>query len=149
MQTFKIRHFERDHPGCSFPWFQSLSPAEAQDLRARLAGRVGLPSTVDLLELVERLDELADEIPCTNPEQGPLDVSAVLHAQGIRPLSEVYVNWHRYDDIDRMRLADLARNFDDVWYPSSDDLDILDETLTWILSVSHEGTVKLARLSPS
>ncbi len=40
----------------------------------------------------------------------------------------------------------MSRWFDDIWYPASDDIDLFDSTLDWILSVSHSGLIDLRRL---
>ncbi|EKO31739.1 hypothetical protein LEP1GSC179_0008 [Leptospira santarosai str. MOR084] len=45
-----------------------------------------------------------------------------------------------------MYLIDLINNFDDIWYPSVDDIDIIDMSISWILSVSHFGEIKLIDL---
>ena len=36
--------------------------------------------------------------------------------------------------------------FDDIWYPDSDDIDIFDQTLSWILTVLHNGDVKILQI---
>lgn len=41
----------------------------------------------------------------------------------------------------RMRFRDFVRYYDDLWYPSSDDLLITNGTKTWLLEVNHEETV--------
>jgi hypothetical protein len=41
----------------------------------------------------------------------------------------------------RMRFRDFVRYYDDLWYPSSDDLLITNSTKTWLLEVNHEETV--------
>ncbi len=41
-----------------------------------------------------------------------------------------------------MKAEDLISTFSDIWYPSSDDLDIIDGTMQWIVSIDHNGTVR-------
>jgi hypothetical protein len=55
------------------------------------------------------------------------------------------VSWYRVDQIDEIAFDDLATWFDDIWYPNSDDLDICDDTLSWVVSINHEGDVNWIR----
>jgi hypothetical protein len=66
---------------------------------------------------------------------------------GVTSSETIFLNWYRYDDVDEMRLADVTKFFEDIWYPSSDDLDIFDESLRWILSIRHDGEVKYVNLA--
>ena len=40
-----------------------------------------------------------------------------------------------------MRLDELSRRFDDIWFEVSDDIEIFDDTYSWYLGVSHDGAV--------
>ncbi len=58
---------------------------------------------------------------------------------------DVYLNWHQFESFDRIRLADLDHYFSDIRYPDADDLDIVDDSATWALSIGHEGYVRVLR----
>ena len=64
---------------------------------------------------------------------------------GLAPEPLVYVNWLRFDDIDCLAFSDLARYFDDIWYPSADYIDIFDSSMSWVLSVDYLGFVRFVR----
>lgn len=146
MESFKIEHFHRDKPGRLFPWFEPAPAVETQAIRAALARKAGLPSETEALTLTRRLDALGTVVEGLDAETEGFDLAATFFALAIRPQGGVvYVNWHRYDVVDRMKFTDLASHLDDVWYPSSDDIDIFDATLSWIVSIAHEGTIKVAR----
>ena len=147
MQTFKTANFKKDKPGHAFPQFESLEPSETQAIRVSLGARLGLSPAANSLELARCVDQRARTLPDMDAEDSSFDLAGALSAEGIRPRPNVYVNWYRFDEIDRMSFGDLAANFDDVWYPSSDDIDIFDDSVSWILSVSHEGAVKVLKLS--
>lgn len=147
MQTFKIDNFKKEKPGHAFPRFESLGVKETEAVRADLASRLGLPQTVDPLELIRCVGQRARVLRDVDADEASFDIAEALRVEGIRPRPDVYVNWYRFDEIDRMRFDDLAQNFDDVWYPTSDDIDIFDSSFSWILSIDHEGTVKLLRLA--
>lgn len=44
----------------------------------------------------------------------------------IKPQTNVYINWYRYDQVDEMAFVDLDKCFADIWYPGPDDIDIFD-----------------------
>ena len=44
-------------------------------------------------------------------------------------------------------MKDLNKHFYDVWYPSSDDIELFDDTLDWIIFVRHYGGVQLLALN--
>lgn len=146
MQQVKIDNFLR-YRDVSFPPFRSLSPAECRTIRHGIASRLGIPENAGAEDLVRRIDELVGNQlmpPAVDPE---FNLRRALMEAGVTTLETVFLNWYRYDDVDEMRLADVTRYFDDIWYPSSDDLDILDESLSWILTVRHDGEVKCVSLS--
>lgn len=71
---------------------------------------------------------------------------AQLSALGLNPRRLIYLNWNQFDDIDEMHLPDVSEFFEFLWYPGADDPDLFDESVTWILSISHDGDNKLAIL---
>jgi hypothetical protein len=145
MDPFKIQNFERSHEGQSFPHAQALRPPDAEALRVRIAKAVGVEESLDGLSLTRRLDSMGTVVHGESPQRSSFDLRALVARLEITPHAHVYINWYRYDEIDRMRFDDLARYFTDVWYPSSDDIDLFDDSLSWILSVAHDGVVKLIR----
>lgn len=45
----------------------------------------------------------------------------------------------RWGEVDQMAFIGLAIHFPWIWYPSSDDIAIFDDSLAWLLFVDHEG----------
>jgi hypothetical protein len=144
MQLFKIDNFERE-AGASFPSFRTLSAGDCESLRQRLAERLGVHPTIDGLDLVRVVAGLEGRALSVVAERPDFDLRKELTAAGIDPPLSVYLNWYRFDNIDEMRFDDLSSHFDDIWYPSTDDLDIFDSSLGWILSVDHGGHGKVSR----
>lgn len=60
---------------------------------------------------------------------------------GITPMKEVFINWYRFERIDVFNAVDLDKFFYNIWFPSSDDIDIFDESLNWIVSIRHDGII--------
>jgi hypothetical protein len=145
MHNSKIRNFVGSHSGISFPQFRSLTADECVEIRKVLSQKIGSPRH-DGLTLLKALESSAEIVPDSNAESPEFNLAAVLLAKEIVPKNTVYLNWYRLDEIDEIQFTDLSRFFDDIWYPGSDDLEILDGDLNWILFVHHTGSVKLARL---
>lgn len=145
MHEFKLEHFRRDHPGESFPEFQHLTEAECAALTSEVIKRFRLSELRMPSQLVPALWDSARVLEGVDAEETSFSVIRALTAAGAMPTDRVCINWLRdWDTIDRFRLADLDRFFEDIWYPSSDDLEVIAETLDWILLIDHEGVVCLA-----
>jgi hypothetical protein len=143
MDKSKLENFHRSYPGQSFAEFATLTGVECEALRKKVAVTLGL-SDVGPLELVRQLHAQTSSHLGEVPREGQPDLRALL--EGVVPLGRphrVFVNWYRFDDIDSLELDDLSRHFDDIWYPSVDDIEVFDESCRWFLSVSHDGRITL------
>ena len=146
VESFKIDHFVRCNDGTSFPDYESLTSRECKEIRSALEAKLGLPPDSAGVVLVSRLADAEESCPGVNAEDDLFDLHEFVTSIDINPVGDVLINWYRFDKIDRMMFADLAEFFDDIWYPSSDDIDIFDSTLQWVLSVSHSGHVRYVKL---
>lgn len=146
MEDFKLQIFEAEHRGEPFPWFVSLQPETTEQLRCSLARKVGLGQQTTGSGLLEAILDRAHTVESANAESEDFDLLAVLQSLNINPYSEVYINWDDFRTIDRMRLEDLAKHFDYVWYPGPDDVEIFDDSLSWLLSVDHSGFLRVLEI---
>ena len=142
MNPAKIRNFENEHLGRQFPWFQNLNAFETRQIRETLVRAFGAQEVNAPVDLVTFLDDKAHVVNEVNADADSFSLLDILRRLGISPQPEIFINWYRFDQIDRMKLDDLADFFQNIWYPSADDVDIFDSTLSWIVSVTHSGTVK-------
>jgi hypothetical protein len=71
----------------------------------------------------------------------------LLSQQSIQPEKNVFINWYRYDRIEEIGFFDLDKYFGDIWHPGPDEMDVLDSSLSWIISISPEGYIKVVRIS--
>ena len=145
MHSIKREHFGANYPSESFPTVVSVSAEETAELRQKIAGRLQVAAD-DTLLLVKTLRSRSRLVEGARAEAEDFDLSAICWRERLRPASEVYVNWDRFNDIDRIAFADLSKHFDDIWYPASDDIDIFDTTCDWFVSVDPTGEVRLTRL---
>lgn len=146
MDAIKIENFRRLNPTGEFPRFTHLSLAECAHLRADIAKRLGIDSGADPLAVLSFLHAAARPISGVNAQNG-IELRTLILSQDLKPEAEVFVNWHRFDDIDRVALIDLSKNFGDIWYPSSDDIEVFDASLDWFAFVRHDGAVSVLDLT--
>ncbi len=145
MQEFKIMHFKNEYPDKVFPEYYSLKKADLSDLQKNLFEKFLLNQNNDLLKLVEKINTIALIVDGVSSSDDSFSLLDLLRDHNIQPNSCVYLNWYRYDDVDRFKVNDLEKHFNDIWYPSADDIDIFDETFSWILSIRHDGVTSFAK----
>lgn len=144
MEKFKVDHFERDNPSKKFPWVSCLSVHEAKAITIKLAEKLKL-TFQDNMSFTKAIVELETPVNSFNAEGEGFKLSKVMSFLNIKPQANIYINWYRYDRIDEMLFVDLDKYFNDIWYPGSDDIDILDTSFSWIVSISHDGTIAFVK----
>jgi hypothetical protein len=142
MEAFKIENFEREHgPGTFIP-YRHLSKEEADHLFRSLKRRLGLPDDSDGLRAVKIVRERSTWLKNANAGSEGFDLGRLFEDLKFDVSDTVYLNWYRFDEIDELRTRDLFNTFGDLWYPSSDDLDIFDSSMDWLLSIEHSGALR-------
>ena len=143
MEAVKIVLFEQEHAG-PFPPYRPLPPAEGRALQARLARRFGLTASHAAGEFARALSSRQTYYPEANAEQD-FALLTTLTALGVAPGPELFTNWARFEEVDAFQTADVARYFDDLWYPVADDIDLFDASLSWLVSFRHDGVISVIR----
>jgi len=143
MEKRNIQGFERAHPGVKFPYYRSLSSQEMTKIQDDLKEKLGLGKGVDDLELVKALARLAKPFSGYDADDDDFSLYKCIDELGITPRERVFINFYRFDDIDEMQLMDVDKFFKYIWYPASDDIDIFDSSLLWVISISHDGEISL------
>jgi hypothetical protein len=145
MEKRNIEGFRNAHPGKEFPWCRSLTDVEMREIREVLKDRVGLGRNVDRLDLCKALAAKSKVCQGTDADSESFGLLDCLSRLAIEPREKLLLNFYRYDDIDELLLEDVNEHFEYMWYPGSDDIDIFDNTLSWIVSVSHDGDVSVVK----
>lgn len=145
MDAIKIDNFGREHPNKDFPRFRSLSIASGNKIQKFLERKLGLSPDSSSLELVKELRANSSLIPDVHAESDTFNLRSTLLNEGIVPKGQMFINWYRFDQIDEISLDDLSTYFDDIWYPAADDIDIFDDSISWIMSIGYSGEVMILR----
>lgn len=146
MEKFKIDNFVRENPSCVFPDVLTLTQDETLSIRSKLIDILKLDRTIDSLKLINFLWEQSSAINSINAEEEDFNFFEVIRLVGVQPEQSILVNWDRMETIDRIRLDDFCKYFSDIWYPSSDDIEVFDNSLTWMILVEHSGNIRFTQL---
>jgi hypothetical protein len=144
MKDFKLKNWQKDHPEQVFPAFESLPLSEAVELGARLSKQFklsGLTTEEATLELWRR----SQAIPDLYLKDEDIPLSMIFFRCEIVPEDELFVQWRIFQEVDKFRRVDLEREFYSIWYPTSDDIEVFDGTLKWIVFVSHHGSISFLK----
>ncbi len=144
MENFKIENFEKERPGDKFPEFSTLDRYHAEQLRDRFKAQFSLGSEADESDLLKAIEATERILIGTNAEKSDFRLDTVVAGCGIRPHQHVFLNWYRFDRIDKFLMKDLSRYFSYIWYPSSDDIDVFDSSISWVVSIRHDGAVSFS-----
>ena len=80
-------------------------------------------------------------IPDVNAEDDGFDMGRLMDRLNLDMPEVVYLNWYHFDDVDEMSTRDLSLHFSDIWYPSADDLEVIDPRTQWVMSIHHAGMI--------
>lgn len=141
MEKFKIELYEDVNGKNTFPSFKTLGKDECTPIQNNIRHLFDLPEDSTLLEIVNKVEEVEVHLNVYDAQDDNFSLIPCFKDMGVVVSDNVYLNWYRYDEIDIMAADDLINNFDDIWFPSSDDLDIFDSSFEWILSVQHDGMI--------
>jgi len=101
------------------------------------------PSLEALRDPISRLLGHAQRIDITQAE--PEEVRGILLSFGIPPDEMVACLWFSGLDGIALCYADFVAYYDDLWYPASDDVLVMNRTCSWFLAIDHEELITFAR----
>jgi len=116
-----------------------------QQLRLRLTEALGIPPTSSGREILQVVRDRSQPVDGVDAEAKEFDLGKVFDQLELSVSGNVFIDWYWYDEIDEMRAADVIACFDDIWYPSSDDIDVFDQSMDWVVSITHHGEVLVTR----
>lgn len=145
MHSVKIENYERDHGVGTFVNFRQITAQETEIFKISLKNSLSLPeeiSSKDLVNVISRRSFLVKEF---NAEDTEFDLEKLFAQLNLAFPEKIYLNWRHFEELDEMLAVDLASNFSEIWYPSSDDLDLLDPQAQWVISIHHTGAITWIR----
>ncbi len=126
-----------------FPDFYSLTNDEMLNHRYQLRVAFKCPQNMCISDVFSKMVGESNLIQDINAKNDEINFSDLLVSQGIDLRKEIYIDWYRFDDIDRMELSLFTRYFEDIWYPGADDIYIYDDSFSWFILVAHYGAITI------
>lgn len=145
MEDFKLELFKEEY-GRDFPSFTSLSQTECKGIREIICEKFGLSEGADLLSFAKEISHKQIHVPEFDATDN-FELTQCLDRLGISFDQDILLNWYQFDEIDRIKIEDVNQYFDDIWFPDSDDIDLFDKSLDWILSIRHDGEISVITAS--
>lgn len=146
MESFKIENFKREYMRESFPLYRSLNAQELNNLQRKLFKKTSLNNSNNLNELVYYIQSNGTLINKYDASEDDFVLIDLISAKDIICKEKIFINWYQFDDVDEMKIINLSKYFDDIWYQGSDDIELFDKTLTWIISVRHDGIIYFQKI---
>lgn len=146
MNTFKVENFKRENPKMDFPWYETLDITSLDTLKEKVSSALSLSKEFNFDELIALLRSFETFERDINASDADFNMLKLLESKNIKPNDTIYVNWYRFDEVDRMKVKELSKYFSDIWYPSSDDIEIFDDSYSWFTSISHSGEVTVTQI---
>lgn len=136
MDSYKIELFEKE--GKEFPFFLHLSDEDDLFNIQQILLENFNHLTID--ELMEKLDteNFISDFNASNESE--FNLFELFKSLEIAPVN-VFINWGKFENIDEISFNDLDQYFYDLWFHSTDNIDIFDDTYRWIVSIRHDGVI--------
>lgn len=138
MDRHKIENYVREGKQEGFPPYLPMGSDETTRLRTRWIERLGLGLDCTALSILESIRARGRDLAEDAGRDG-FDLRLLLGQEGIQGDAQVVLNWDRFQTLDQMKLSDISRYWEYLWYPSVDDLEIFGDN--WVLSIHHSGQI--------
>jgi hypothetical protein len=136
MEAWKIDNFMKTHEE-PFPKYRAATRTEQSrlvELFVKLFGTT-VPMYEDWLSNLQQLTDF-------NAQADGFDFARALPLSAAGTNSDVAMKWQvNFESTDVIALKDLIDYFDDVWYPGTDDLEVIDLNCKWMIVVDHGGYI--------
>jgi len=142
----KKTNFEPDNIESKFPEFSSLNKNEMLKHLSLIKSAFNCSSENSTCELFDRIIKESKFVPAMNAKDIEFSFHALLKSEKVEFKTNLYIDWHRFDDIDCIEVFKFSEFFDDIWYPEADDIYIYDNTFKWFVLISHDGAISMTRI---
>ena len=128
--------FYKFKPNQTFPQYISIENEEAEQKFDTLFLSFGFYHlNGDLFQKidVERAGHFLGEIDETN-----FSLSKHLHDAKLKAPEKVYIFYLNFNEVYEMKLKDLDDFFDDLYFPSANDMMVTDRNFTWLFYINDD-----------
>lgn len=107
-----------------------------QVLRANLTKSTERPETT--AELLRRSATRLTGMSGLDPS---FRLAVAFEVAAVREPNDVLLNFGNFHGLDEVPFRFLNAHFREFWYPIADDMDILDRTMGWAISIDYDGAL--------
>lgn len=141
MDLGKLENFKRYY-GFSLDSVIHLSSSECERIKCVFYSKYNVNCNK---ELFQRIIKSATHLPVDAEKIGSakdnIKLQEIFFSIKIIPQQYVYITWDSFNDIDVMPFDDFCKYFDDIWYPSVDDVGVFDDSFSWFIIITHYGEI--------
>ena len=138
MDSFKIKLYEQEY-NKPFPSFKHLTIRECEVILKKFFFDFLVDNDLKLVNEIRRNEIYINNFDANNEQD--FNIKKIFQHLDKDVTFKVYINWFRFDNIDQMKFNDFSTYFYDIWFPSVDDIDLFDESYSWIVSIRHDGMI--------
>ncbi len=148
MELFKISNFKKTHKVKLFPTFEEMNNFEIENIIQNVITEFfGGLEVIDKQNLLDLIHSKARFIDGINAMDNDFNIKKLLTNNHLDATKFCFINWEVFDLIDKFKIEDVFNYFEDIWYPSSDDIEIISEDFKWIICITHFGGISILKNS--
>ncbi|MDN7125015.1 hypothetical protein J6I90_08970 [Pseudidiomarina sp. 1APP75-32.1] len=145
MLNEKRRYYLENDAKFKFPKFYTLSLDEASKHEAHIKSIFGFDESSNALDVQRKVMKASNLVRGVQADNHEFNFLDLLKSQNIEPQSELFIDWHQFNKIDRISVKAFSDFFDDIWYPNSDDIYLYDDSYRWFILVMHHGAILVCK----
>ncbi|MEA3587986.1 hypothetical protein J6I75_06450 [Pseudidiomarina sp. 1APP75-27a] len=129
----------------NFPKFYTLSLDEASKHEAHIKSIFDFGECADALDIQNKIMKDSKLVSGFRADNLKFNLEDLFKSQNIEPQSELFINWHQFNKIERISVKSFSEFFDDIWYSNADDIYLYDDSFSWFILVMHHGAISVCR----
>lgn len=136
MESFKKELFKKEY-NADFPSYDELDFEECIRIKDSIVNKYQIQGR-DFDNKLSKKQKFFDKLNAEDENFNFLDLIKKLK---LKDDGNIYVTWNSFVDIDKFSTENFCKYFDDIWFPIADDIDISNQSLSWIISIRHDGAI--------
>ena len=141
MDLVKLENFKRFY-GFSLDSIIHLNPSECERIKCTFYSLDNVNSDKELFQrIIKHAAHLSVDAEKIGRAKDDLKLQEIFVSINIIPKPHIYIAWDSFNDVDTMPFDDFCKYFDDIWYPSADDIGVFDDSFSWFVIITHYGEI--------
>jgi hypothetical protein len=108
---------------------------------SKLRNGLAIDQNLKGVALVRYIRERSQNLPEFDAESTEFRLQKCFDKIGLSPRANLFINKQHFEEFIEIETQAMDVLFDEIWFPAADDIELFDDTYSWILSVSHDGEI--------